>query len=595
MRVAVLLVLALGVACRQGEAPPPPPSPAAAPAPPFTDVTAAAGIDFVHENGATERRYLPETLGAGAAFADFDGDGWPDLYLVNGLAVDQLGAPPPDAPTGVLYHNRGDGTFEDVTAASGLATPFLGMGVAVGDVDGDRALDLYVTAVGGDHLFRNRGDGTFEEVSHSWGVPDAGFGSSAAFLDYERDGRLDLVAGRYVVWSSAADQRCSPDGVHRVYCTPEVYEAEPNRLLANVGGRRFADVTTAAGLGNPAGKTLGLVPLDQDGDGWPDLAVANDTSPNQLWLNQRDGTFREVGMAAGMAVAESGSPRGGMGVDAGDLDGDGCTDLVIGNFSLEMAAVYRATEGGVFVDEAARNGVGFPSLLTLAFGTLLLDQDGDGRLDILLANGHLEPRIAQFRSSQTYPQPLQLFRNQAPSGFVEVPAGSWSGPWVGRSLAAADYDRDGDLDVLLTQNGGPARLLRNESPPASWLRLRLVSRRSPTPPYGAEVIAVAGGRRIHRNLVSGRSYLSASEPVLTLGLGDLRRIERLEIRWPSGAAQTLIDVGVDREMVVEEPPGDAASEQAAESRSPRRSIRQGDESVRCSAGNDSENQKRSRG
>lgn len=572
---AALLTLVLPalatLACAPDREAPPAVQPASPP-PPFTDVTAEAGIRFVHHNGATDRRYLPETMGAGAAFVDADGDGWPDLYLVNGLAVEQLAQAAAGtlvgAPTGALYRNRGDGTFEDATRESGLAVPFLGMGVAVGDVDDDGALDLYVTAVGGDHLFRNRGDGTFEEVSAAWKVPSRGFGTGAAFLDFDRDGDLDLFTGRYVEWSPEGDLRCSPDGEHRVYCTPEVYEAAPNLLLRNEGAqeRRFRDVSGEAGILRPAGKTLGMVPLDHDRDGWPDLAVANDTTANTLWINQGDGTFRDRGPETGMAVAESGAARGGMGIDAGDVDGDGVCDLVIGNFAFEMAALYRSSPTGVFVDDAARAEIGLPTLPTLAFGTLVFDQNGDGRLDLLFANGHIEPEISRFRALQSHAQPLQLFRNRgAARGFEEIgaageeegdtPPAPWRGPWVGRGLALGDYDRDGDLDVVLTQNGGPARLLRNEAPEHGWLRIHLRGRRSNRFGYGAEVTAVTGERRITRQLVSGRSYLSASEPVVTLGVGDADRVDRLEVRWPSGTVQVLTDVPTRQELTLEEPEG----------------------------------------
>jgi len=556
------LLLLGAAACtpeREDPAPPPPPAPSA----PFTDVTVEAGIRFVHHNGATARRYLPETLGSGAAFFDADGDGWPDLYFVNGLDVERLGSAEArrGAPTGALYRNRGDGTFEDVTAGSGLAVPFLGMGAAVGDVDADGALDLYVTAVGGDHLFRNRGDGTFEEVSSRWGAPPGGFGASAAFLDFDRDGALDLFVTRYVEWTPEGDQRCSPDGEHRVYCTPEVYEAASNILLRNLSReRRFRDVSSAAGIVEPAGKTLGAVPLDHDRDGWPDLAVANDTTANTLWINQRDGTFRDLGPSTGMAVAESGAARGGMGIDAGDLDGDGLCDLVIGNFAFEMAALYRSSSAGVFVDDAARAEVGLPTLQTLAFGTLVFDHDGDGWLDLLFANGHIEPEIARFRALQSHAQPLQLFHNRgAARGFEEIgaeaegPPAPWRGPWVGRGLALGDYDRDGDLDVVLTQNGGAARLLRNEAADHGWLRLRLRGRRSNRFGYGTEATAYVGERHITRQLVSGRSYLSASEPVLTLDLGDADVVDRLEVRWPSGTVQVLTDVPTRQELTLDEP------------------------------------------
>ncbi len=575
------LAAALGLAaaaipgCTPGEDERPPggpaaPAPAAAAAP-FTDVTEAAGIRFVHANGASARRYLPETMGSGVAFFDYDGDGRPDLYFANSMPVDtspagepQSGEPPSgERPSGALYRNLGpDATgevrFEDVTRRAGLAEPFLGMGVAVGDLDNDGDLDLFVSGVGGDRLFVNGGDGAFREAAAERGLVDRGFGSSAAFLDYDNDGWLDLFVGRYVEWSPEADVRCSPDGRLRIYCTPEVYPAVASRLYRNLGGGRFEDATAASGIGGHPGKTLGVVPIDHDDDGWPDLAVANDTAPDFLFLNQRDGTFREIGLATGMAVSESGAPRGGMGIDAGDLDGDGAEELVIGNFSQEMAGLYRAS-GGVYTDVAAQAGIGLPTLMTLAFGTLVFDHDGDGGLDVAFANGHIEPEIARFHRLQSYAQPIQLFWNRdrgerfEQAAPAEGAAAGWWGPWVARGLAAGDYDGDGDLDLVVTQNGGPARLLRNDAPPATWLRVRLAGRASNRSGYGALVTAVAGERRVSRRLVSGRSYLSASEPVVTFGLGDAARIDRVEVRWPSGAVQTVDSPPAGGVLDLEEP------------------------------------------
>ena len=565
LRIAPLVLLLLLAACRpppDGDGPPPPP-PAGGGLPVFVDVTDEAGITFVHQNGASARRYLPETMGSGVAFFDFDGDERPDLYFVNSVPVEPSGEP---LASGALYRNRGDGTFEDVTAAAGLDEPFFGMGAAVGDVDNDGDLDLFVSGVGGDRFFRNGGDGTFADATAEAGLGGSGFGSSAAFLDYDRDGRLDLFVGRYVTWSREADVACSPDGEHRSYCTPEIYPGQSNRLYRNLGGGRFEDVTRAAGLERPEGKTLGVVPLDQDGDGWPDLAVANDTVRNFLFVNRGPGedgrvAFREEGVELGMAFSVSGATRGAMGVDAGDLDGDGREDLVIGNFSQEMSAVYRASTHGLFVDEAARLGIGLPTLMPLAFGTLVADLDGDGWLDATFANGHIEPEIERFQSLQTYAQAALVFRNRGGGGFepVTAEAGPLAGSWVGRGLAAADYDGDGDLDLVLTQNGRRARLWRNDGPRRAFIRLRPEGTASNRTGYGAVVTAVAGERRIRRRLVSGRSYLSASEPVVTIGLGDLERLDAVEILWPSGIRQTLPDPELGRLHVVRE----AASEAAA--------------------------------
>ena len=491
-------------------------------------------------------------MGAGAAFFDYDGDDRPDLYLVNGAP---LPGGAPGRPTGALYRNLGGGRFRDVTREAGLADTFYGMGAAVGDVDADGRLDLFVTGVGGDRLYRNLG-GRFEEVAARWGLTDGGFGSSAAFLDYDGDGRLDLFVGRYVDWAAERDVECNPTGRQRIYCTPEIYDGQSNRLYRNVDGRRFEDMTRAAGVFQPEGKTLGVVPLDADLDGWPDLAVANDTVRNFLFVNQKDGTFEERGIEAGLAFSESGATRGGMGIDAGDLTGRGLPDVVVGNFSQEMSAVYRAAAGGLWTDDAAQVGIGLPTLMTLAFGTLVFDADNDGWLDVLFANGHIEPEIAKSQRLQTYAQPLQLFRNAGGGERFDLvtdpPGSALATPWVGRGLAAADVDGDGDLDLALTQNGREARLLRNDSPPRAWIRLRLVGQKSNRTGYGATVRAVAGGTTIVRGLVSGRSYLSASEPVLTIGLGDRRRLDRLEITWPSGTVQTIASPALNRLHVVTE-------------------------------------------
>lgn len=524
----------------------------------FTDVTETSGVGFRHRSAATPERYLPETMGAGVAIFDADGDDRPDLLFVDGLAVadlDTLSADPdagtPDAgtPGAALYRNRGDGTFEDVSAASGLDAPWLGMGVGVGDFDGDGDLDVVLTGVGidgvgGERLWRNRGDGTFEDVSAAM-LPeprDAAFGSSVAFVDVDRDGWLDLYVGRYVTWSPQTDRPCHPDGVHRSYCTPEAYPGASNRLYRNVEGRRFVDVTEDAGLFRPDGKTLGVVAMDFDGDLWPDLAVANDTVRNFFFRNRRDGTFEEVALEVGVALGQSGAPRGAMGIDAGDLDGDGRPDLVIGNFAQEMASVYLLGEGGVFLDESARVGVGLPTLMTLAFGVLADDLDGDGRLDLVFANGHIEPEIERFQPLQSYAQSPNLFRNRGAAAFEEPALAeddAFARAWVGRGLASGDLDGDGDLDLVVTQNGGSARVLRNDSPTRPHLRLHLEGRESPRTPYGARVEIELADRTIYRWLTSARSYLSASDPTLVVGLGEGAEVRAVRVAWPSGHVQEL--------------------------------------------------------
>ncbi len=555
MRALALALVALAAACappaaqRGGEA-----SAAGAPGAeaPFTDVTAAAGIRFTHRTGASGRKYLPETMGSGCGFIDYDGDGDPDLYFADGAPL-----PGDDTPVrpGALYRNRGDGTFEDVTAAAGLGEPFYGMGVAVGDVDNDGDADLFVSALGPNRLFLNRGDGTFEEAGARAGVADPGFGASAAFLDYDLDSDLDLYVVNYVAWSPESDVRCTLDGRSKSYCTPEVYRGQSGRLYRNRGDGTFEDVTRAAGVERPDGKGLGVAILDANRDGWPDLAVANDTTPNFLFINRGDGTFREAGVDSGVAYSESGAARGGMGIDAADYDLDGFPDLLIGNFSKEMAALYRGGAEGRYLDLAAPAGLGLPTLLTLAFGTFFFDFDLDGLPDVLIVNGHIEPDIQKAQEMIAYAQPPQLFRASGKGRFVEVrdQGGPLSGAYVGRGAAYADVDLDGDLDVALSQNGGPALLWRNETIPPSaaavtggrspktpaWVRVRAVGVKSNRSGLGAVVRAHTGSGPREVVIRSGSSYLSASEAVATIGLGDEETPVRVEIVWPGGDIQAL--------------------------------------------------------
>jgi len=520
----------------------------------FSDITSDAGISFKHFNDASPRKYLPETMGAGVAFFDYDNDGRPDLFFVNGARLRSSKA---GSPTCALYRNVDGFTFSDVTVAAGLSDPIFGMGAAVGDIDNDGFLDLFVSGVDEDRLYRNRGDGTFENVGRKMGLSNVGFSSSAAFLDYDRDGYLDLLVGRYVEWSAETDIICSPDGVHQTYCTPESYKGATNRLYKNIGGKRLRDVTRTAGLWYPDGKTLGIAILDYNRDSWPDIAVANDTVRNYLFVNNRDGSFSEVGVMSGMAYSESGATRGGMGIDASDADADGYWDIVVGNFSQEMSAFYRGSEKGFFQDEAPQVGIGLATLMTLAFGTLFLDFDNDGALDVVIANGHIEPEISKTQRLQQYAQPLHVFRNTDNTMFrpVEDHRGSpLHMPLVGRGLAYADIDTDGDLDLAVTQNGRAAKLLRNNAKPRSWIRVQLTGSRSNRVGYGTTVKAIDGARSWTRVLTSGRSYLSACEPVLTIGLGNATALDRLEITWPSGAVQKVEKPAIKQLLVVKEPP-----------------------------------------
>lgn len=554
--LALLLTSLLLAACsssfESSELNPETERPEAPSGPTFVDITEAAGIAFTHDNGASSHRLLPETMGAGAAFFDFDGDGLPDLYLVNGVSLDGKGAGRP----GALYKNLGEGRFRDVTRGSGLEQAFFGMGTAVGDVDNDGFTDLFVSGVGEQHLYRNLGNGRFQDITSQSGLVSGGFGTSAAFLDYDRDGFLDLFVGRYIEWSPASDIPCSPDGVHQTYCTPEGYPSVSSRLYHNLNGNGFEDVTAVSRIGDAKGKALGVVVFDHNRDGWPDIAVANDTVRNFLFLNQKNGSFQEVGVSTGMAFSESGAARGGMGIDAGDLDGNGLLDLVVGNFSQEMSAYFRATHNGFFIDDAARSGFGMATLLTLAFGTLLEDFNNDGLLDVLVVNGHIEPDIDRTQPGQSYRQKSQLFWNTPKGIFLpaEGPPGSaLDSPLVARGLAGADIDLDGDIDVVITQNGGSARLFRDEQSGGNWLRLRLQGRQSNRNGYGARIRVLAGSSNWTRELSSGRSYLSACEPVLTLGLGETQKVDRIEISWPSGILQVIDSPTLNTVLDIQEP------------------------------------------
>ncbi len=528
----------------------------------FTDVTAQAGIRFTHENGAWGKKYLPETMGAGVAVIDYDGDARPDLYFVNGTRwPDDPRQAPPEPARPALYRNNGDGTFTDTTREAGLAEPFYGMGAAAADYDNDGDTDLFVSALGADRLFRNDG-GTFTEVGKAAGVDHPGFGSSAAFVDYDRDGRLDLFVCNYVEWSIPTDIRCTLDGRNKSYCTPESYPGQSSRLYRNNGDGEFVDVSASAGVENPGGKSLGVAILDFDADGWEDIAVANDTQPNYLYRNNGDGTFTDVGREVGVAFSEAGVARGAMGIDAADYDGSGHESLVIGNFSNEMIGLYHNEGFGLFIDDAAPAGVGIPSLLTLAFAAFFFDADLDGHLDIFVANGHVENEINKVQKEVTYAQRPHLFRNRGDGTFEEVaPAGDGDPlgrPMVARGGAHLDYDGDGDLDLVVTTNGGPASLLRNDTEGESrWVRVRLEGRRTNRDGIGARVRLTAGDRTHTRVLRSGSSYCSQSETAATFGLGPDLTPDRLEVAWPEGTVQVVQPPPI-RETLVIRQEGDAA-------------------------------------
>jgi hypothetical protein len=524
--------------------------------PTFTDVTKAAGIAFTHESGAFGRKYLPETMGPGAAFLDADADGWQDLLLVN--SATWPGQPARRTPM-ALYRNNGNGTFTDVTAKAGLAVPMYGLGVAAADYDGDGRIDIYVTALGRNHLFHNDGSLRFSDVADKAGVANAGFSTSAAWFDYDHDGRLDLYVANYVDWSIEKDLFCTLDGKTKSYCTPESYTGQSGALYRNRGNGTFEDATRAAGLHDPSAKALGVALLDYNADGWLDFFVSNDTQPNRLYENRKNGTFTDVGVPAGVAFNEAGVARAGMGVDAADYDGSGRPSLIIGNFSNEMMALYNNEGNGLFIDEAPRSALGRASLLTLTFACFFFDYDLDGLLDIFAANGHVADDITAVQPRVKYAQPPHLFRNLGSRRFEEVTdkAGADFGrPVVARGAAYGDYDNDGDLDLLVATNDGPARLLRNDGAgQRRSLRLLLRTPSANRDAIGAYArVTTTAGTSPWQMVKTGSSYCSQNELPLTFGLGAARAAA-IEVKWPDGTVEKLPAVDAGATITIEQGKG----------------------------------------
>jgi enediyne biosynthesis protein E4 len=526
----------------------------------FRDITQRAGIHFVHNNAAFGKKYLPETMGPGVAFIDYDNDGWPDIFIVNGT---NWPGQPQKHTTPKLYHNNHDGTFTDVTHKAGLDVELFGMGVAVGDYDNDGFDDLFVTAMGQSRLFHNNGNGTFTDVTQKAGLAGPKeFSTSAAWVDYDKDGKLDLVVAKYVQWSLEGDLYCTLDGKSKSYCTPESYKGTAVRLWHNKGDGTFEDVTKKAGLAEPTSKTLGIAVLDYDNDGWPDLLFSNDTQPNKLYRNNGNGTFTEKAVVAGIAFSEDGVARAGMGVDAADYDHSGAPSILITNFSNQMLSLYHNEGKGLFVDEAPRSEIGRASLLTLGFGCFFFDYDLDGWPDILIANGHIDADIQRVQPNVKYAMPPHLFRNLGKGNFVEVTrqmGSAFASARVGRGAAYADINNDGRLDLLLSTNGGPAYLFENDLAPGGVanksLRIKLVGTKSNRDGIGAVVKVTAGGDAQTQMLRSGSSYLSASELVLTFGLGQRDQAENVEIRWPSGQIDRLTNISAGQTVRLTEGTG----------------------------------------
>jgi glutaredoxin len=597
---------------------------AAAPGFNLVDVTAQAGIHFQHNSGAYGGKLLPETLGSGCAFLDYDADGWQDILLVN--AMDWPGHKQ-QRTTLRLYHNNRNGTFTDITKIAGLDIEIYGMGVAVGDYNNDGFPDIFITCVGQNRLFRNTGKGTFVDVTKAAGLAGrAAFSTSAIWFDYDRDGLLDLFVCNYVRWSPEHDVFCSLDATHKSYCTPEAYRGDTSWLFHNRGDGTFEDVTASSGIFDSSSKSLGVAMLDFDGDGWPDLLVANDTQPNKLYKNLGNGKFKDVAVEAGLAFSADGKARAGMGVDVGDFENSGRAGIAITNFDNEMIGLYRASRTGVYDDIATASGVGIATRNSLGFGCTFVDADLDGLLDLVVANGHIDETVRNIRGNVGYAQAPQLFLNSgngkfhdiasevgggfdAPKvgrglaygdfdndgdadldglldlvvanghidetvrnirgnvGYAQAPqlflnsgngklhdiasevGGGFDAPKVGRGLAYGDFDNDGDADLLLTTNHGPAYLYRNDQINGNrGLRLRLVGTKSNRDAVGASVHVTTEGITQSRVVRGGSSYLSQSELPLTFGVGKRDKVDRIVVNWPSGRTEEFKSVETGKSL-----------------------------------------------
>lgn len=539
-----------------------PPKDEPPPAVHFADITQQAGIRFVHQNGAEGEKLLPETMGGGVAFFDYDNDGKPDLIFVNGGNLPGHKKQSNVSSNITLYHNDGNGHFTDVTGDSGLDAPSLyGMGVAVGDYDNDGKVDVLITGVGGCRLFHNEGGGHFRDVTSEAGVGGSSddWSTSAALVDYDNDGRLDLFVCNYVRWSKALDVAANYTltGVGRAYGPPMGFQGSFCKLYHNDGGGHFTDVSAHAGIqvrnkdtGAPLGKALGVCPIDIDGDGYIDFIVANDTVENFLFHNRRDGTFEQIGAISGVGFDSEGRARGAMGIDAGYFRDDQSIGVAIGNFANEMLAFYvsHPAPGGqiLFTDDAIAQGVGRGTRLPLKFGVMFFDYDLDGDLDLFVADGHIEQLINLVQSAEHYAQPAQLWWNGTSRGKGFVAASPTQcgpdlfKPIVGRGCAYADIDGDGDLDIIVTQINGTPLLLRNDQKTTHhYLRLKLVGTTCNRDAIGAQVIAHVGSRTIRRVVMPTRGYLSQSELPITIGLGNSDHADRLEVIWPGGKTQSI--------------------------------------------------------
>lgn len=554
-RYAALLGLTAALASPLSGCKPKRPQPEQSASIQFEELPASAGLRFTHFTGADGRYYMPESIGSGAAFLDYDGDGRLDLFFANCTGW-------PDRKTGsatpALFRNEPDGRFREVTRDAGLAHPFFALGVSVGDFDNDGHDDLVLTGLRGNRLYRNTRRGGFTDVTRGSGLDRTlpwGYHTGAAWFDYDRDGLLDLFICRYVEWSPETDVPCRSSSGKRIYCGPNRYSPTRSLLYRNVGGGKFQDVSVPTGIAGVTGKGLGVLPLDVNDDGWTDLVVTNDTTPNHLFLNLGGKRFREAADELGVAVDDNGRARAGMGIDAADVRNDGGLALSIGNFAHEGLSLYDR-RGSLFMDAGGASGLVAPTLPHVTFGVSFLDADRDGWTDLFIYNGHVDPEAAESGGAVTYRQRPQLFRNHG-GRFTEVGANAgpvFSAPQLGRGCAAGDFDNDGRPDLLLSENGGPGRLLRNATKDTShWIGLRLAGTRSNRNAYGSEVRVTAAGGTQRRWVHSGGSYLSHGDTRALFGLGTAASVEKIEVKWPSGRTTVLTSPPIDRYLEVTEP------------------------------------------
>lgn len=519
----------------------------------FTDITESAGLsDFHHETGAVGDKWFPESMGGGGGFIDYDGDGWEDILLSGGGVWPDKG----DSmhPALYLYRNNQDGTFDNVTKEAGLNNiKTYGFGITVADYDNDNDQDFFFTTIWNNYLFRND-DGVFTDVSIGSGLEkDSIWSTTALFFDGDQDGWVDLYVGSYVDWSPKNDIWCTTDGYKKDYCTPELYNGVPSRYYRNNGNGTFIDFTEEAGFLPSPGKMLGATEMDFNKDGWPDLAVASDTQRDLLYLNNGNGTFSEIGSISGFAYDENGRARAGMGIDAGVVDKSGKETIFVGNFSKEMIGVFRHQSGKFFEDRAAISKIGRPSLMTLTFGLFLFDVDLDGDLDLFTANGHVQVGIELTQDGIYYRQPCHLFINDGEGYFTDVApklGAPLATPIVGRGAAFADFDKNGTLDILITENGGSVHLYRNDTKINNYVRINVKSISSNRDGLSTRLVATTKNKRMERLVRTGSSFMSQSEKTVTFGLGNENSIDSLFVYWPNGLIELYENIPSNQESTI---------------------------------------------